>query len=166
MKNKILFSRFVLIVFILFVCGLNCTKSVKDDSIASADEAGSVGYWLDPETSTVHKMINVDEKKKVVSIIRYDDGIKTEVMDIIKSEIVDGKINWAYYVPSTGYTVEMKAVSFKGNKIIVKWKNRNAEGGTDSGDETLIRCAENGKDLQPRNNNTFDDTLNETNSIE
>ena len=144
MKNNILFYSFALIVSIL-LCGLNCAKSVKDDSVYSP-VTEAVSYWLDTETSTVHKMITINEKSKIVSIIRYNDGVSTEVMEIVKSETVAGKIRWAYYVPSTGYTVEMEAVSFNDNEIVVKWNNKDMDGETDSGDETLIRCEENGTD--------------------
>ena len=162
MKNNVLFFTFTLIVFILFLCGLNCAKSIKDDLKYSSNTVGDASYWLDPETSTVHKMITINENREIVSIIRYSDGIRTEVMEIIKSEIIDDKVNWAYYVPSTGYTVEMKVVSFNSNKIIIKWKNRDANGETDSGDEVLVRCEENGTDFSPRNDNMLHDTLYET----
>ena len=158
MKKNILFSSFVLIVSIMLLCGLNCAKSIKDDSIYSSDRAGDVSYWLDPETDTVHKMITINEESRVVSIIKYSDGISTEVMDIIKSEIIDGKLNWAYYVPSTGYTVMMKIVSSNDNEITVAWNNRDVNDETDSGEEVLIRCEENGTELSPHDNN---DTLEE-----
>ncbi|MCL1864478.1 MAG: hypothetical protein FWF73_01555 [Spirochaetes bacterium] len=145
MKNNILFFSFSIVVSILL--GLNCIKSIKDDSIYNSDEAGDVTYWFDSETSSVHKMITINEKSRVASIIRYTNGIKTEVMEIIRSEIVDGKIRWVYYVPSTGYTVEMKAVLSNDNEISIEWNNRDSDGETDSGTEVLIRCEENGVEL-------------------
>jgi len=163
MRDNIFFFRFVLIVSILFFCGLNCIKSVKDDLSVPA---GNVSYWLDSETSSVHKMITVNDKSEIVSIIRYEDGISIEVLEIIRSEIIDGKLSWAYYVPSTGYTVEMKVVSSDANRITVKWKNKNTDGGTDSGDEILIRCEENGSDLSSGNDNGFYDVLDGTSAVE
>jgi len=130
-------------------------------SDSSANEAELVSYWLDAETATVHKMITVNAKSKVVSIIRYNNGNRTEVMDIIRSEIVEGRVNWVYYVPSTGYTVEMNAVSSNDNEINIKWKNRDENGAADFGDEVLVRCKENGTELSPRNSNIFYDALDE-----
>ncbi|MCL2155072.1 MAG: hypothetical protein FWH53_05345 [Leptospirales bacterium] len=159
MKKNILFFHFVLIVSIMFLCGLNCTKSIKDDSIYSSDRAVDVSYWLDPETDTVHKMITINEESSVVSIIKYSNGITTEVMDIVKSEIIDGRLNWAYYVPSTGYTVMMKIVSSNDNEITVAWDNRDVNDETDSGEEVLIRCEENGAELSPHDINVLNDTV-------
>ena len=131
MKKNIFYSFALVSIFLL--CGLNCAKSIRDDSVYRQYSVETVSFWLDPETSTVHKMLTVNEKSEIVSIIRYSDGVSTEVMEIIKSEIVDGKVKWAYYVPSTGYTVEMKTVSFNNNEIVVEWNNRDMDGKTDSG---------------------------------
>ena len=163
MKHNILLFPFSLIISLLLLCGLNCATYIVDNSKndSSADEAGIVSYWLDSETATVHKMITVNEKNKVVSIIRYNNGNRTEVMDIIRSEIVDGKVKWAYYVPSTGYTVEMKVVISNDNEISIEWNNRDTKGETDSGDEVLVRCKEDGTELSPRNNNVFHDGFDE-----
>ena len=163
MKNNILSFPFALILSILLLCGLNCSGFIKDDSThsSSADEAGIVSYWLDTETATVHKMVTVNEKSRVVSIIRYSNGVRAEVMDIIRSEIVDGKVKWAYYVPSTGYTVEMKAVLSNDYEVPIEWNNRDADGETDFGDDVLIRCKEDGTGLSPHNSDMLYDTLEE-----
>jgi hypothetical protein len=158
MKKKILFFPFVFIASILLFCSLNCLSFVAENSIyGSSEDAGIASYWLDAETSSVHKMVTVNEKTTVVSIIRYNNGNRTEVMDLIKSEIVDGKVNWSYYVPSTGYTVEMKAVSSNENEIAVSWNNKNEREEADSGDEILVRCKEDGTELSPHNRNMPDD---------
>ena len=162
MKNKILFFPFMFIVSILFFCSLNCLSYVAENSIyGSSEDAGIASYWLDAETSSVHKMVTVNEKTTVVSIIRYNNGNRTEVMDLIKSEIIDGKVNWSYYVPSTRYTVEMKVVSSNDNEIAVSWNNKNEREEADAGDEILVRCKEDGTELSPRNRNIpyggFDD---------
>ena len=159
MKNNGLLPLFAVVVSILFLCGLSCAKFIKDDLVYSADEAEDASYWLDSETSTVHKMITINEKSKIVSIIRYSNGIKIEVMDVIRSEIIAGKANWAYYVPSTGYTVEMKVISSNDNEITIEWNNKDADGEVDSGEEILIRCEENGTELYPYNIDMLYDTL-------
>jgi len=153
MKKNILFIPFVLFISIALLFGLNCAKSIKDDS-----HNGIVSYWLDPETGTVHKMVTVNERSRIVSIIRYRNGIKTEVMDIIKSEIIGGKLVWAYYVPSTGYTVEMKIISSNDNRITVVWNNKDKDGDIDSGEEYLARCEEDGTGLSPQSDMFYDDS--------
>ena len=141
MKNKNLLFSFSLAISLILLCNLNCIQSIKDDSIYSSDD---VSYWLDTETNSVHKMITINGKTMVESIIRYDNGTAEEVMEVIRSEVVDGKAVWAYYVPSTGYTVEMKVVSSTGNEITVEWNNKDPEDEVNYGEEVLIRCEEHG----------------------
>ena len=92
-------------------------------------------------------MITINGKTMIESIIRYDNGTAEEVMEVIRSEVVDGKSAWAYYVPSTGYTVEMKVVSSTGNEITVEWNNKDPEDEVNYGEEVLIRCEEYGAEL-------------------
>lgn len=121
-----------------------CGRFIKIKDITKEHDPGygleQIKYWYDTETSTVHKMICQDAEKKIVSVIKYHDGTLLEVMRIIKCGKMDGRLNWAYYVPSTQYIVELTAVSVAEDKIQFQWKNRTADGVENSGLDILARC--------------------------
>jgi hypothetical protein len=163
--------NYMLLLSTLFLLMSGCVsqqeKPIHSSKSADIIEPEEINYWLDEETGTVHKVITVNGAEKVVSIIKYKDGNPLEVMKIISSGSVDGKIHWIYFVPSTRYIVELTAVSRNDEEIKIEWKNRNEEGDEDSGTDILLRCAEYGvppgkekisaeEDILPEDFSSFD----------
>ncbi|PKL19268.1 MAG: hypothetical protein CVV49_01960 [Spirochaetae bacterium HGW-Spirochaetae-5] len=142
MKKTIFFITALLLIFSGCLNRQLVPENIPDSKINSG--VVNFSYWLDEETGTVHKVAEQDGIETVVSIIRYRKEIPLEEMKILKSEYVEGKLHWIYYVPATGYTLEFTAVSKSSNSITIEWKNRNAEGEVDSGMDLIVRCNETG----------------------
>lgn len=132
------------LLLLLFTCGKDV--KIKDSSWKPVRniEPGTIKYWLDKETSTVHKMTCNGTDKSIVSIIKYRDGMPLEVMKIIKSGNINGRLHWAYFVPSTKYIVELTALSLTENEIKFEWKNKAGDGVEKSGRDILVNCNEYG----------------------
>jgi len=116
------------------------TEPISDIKIKTEQ----VGYWLDEETDTVHKIVYENGSVKVVSTVKYKNQNPLEVMRILSSRNINGKIHWVYFVPSTKYIVELTELSTSEDGINVEWKNKSARGEEKSGSDLLLRCAENG----------------------
>ena len=130
----------------LFLSGCVNTKLIQQGSLTQETDSRieNFNFWLDEETGTVHKISGKNGREKVVSIIKYRKGIPLEEMKIISSDHVNGNIHWIYFVPTTGYTVELIVLSRYNNTINIEWKNRDESGVGDSGSDKLIMCDENG----------------------
>ena len=140
-------SAIILIVLSLSACGAdfktgNLTETTPGDKIIH--EKDSIRYWFDRETSTVHKMICRSGEKRIVSIIKYHQGEPLEIMKVIKSVNLNGGLNWAYFVPSTKYIVELTVISMNDNQIMFEWKNMAADGVEKSGRDILVECDQSG----------------------
>jgi hypothetical protein len=133
-------------VLILFFSG--CVRNVEIKETIPENTKSKIcekiSFWLDEETSTVHKMISEGREKKIVSIIKYHHGKSIEIMKIVRSDCMNGRLRWIYFVPSTKYVIELTEVLTSDSEISFEWKNRNSEGEEDSGSDKLIECSEQG----------------------
>ena len=135
----------VIMLIILFLSG--CAGKVKTGITTeispghkSSPDKEIITYWFDKETSTVHKMMCKSGEKRIISIVKYYKGEPIELMKIIKSANMNGRLHWAYFVPSTKYIVELSTLSITENKITIEWKNRTGDGVEKSGRDILIEC--------------------------
>lgn len=140
------FFLMAILSLILFFSGCANSKQIQQNTLMPETDSRieNFNFWLDEETGTVHKISGKNGREKVVSIIKYRKGIPLEEMKIISSDHVNGNIHWIYFVSSTGYTVELTVLSMFDNSMDVEWKNRDENGGDDSGKDKLIMCDENG----------------------
>ncbi len=141
--NKSLILSLVLLVQLSGCAGHKKIVESPPESY-KVKESDPISFWLDKETDTVHKIASENGVKKIVSVIKYNEGKPLEVMKIIISDSNNGKLHWIYFVPSTKYVVELTESSEVDSGIKIDWKNRTPEGLEDSGSDILVRCTENG----------------------
>ena len=141
-------KKYLMAIFFLILSFTGCAenKLIQQNGLMPEIDSRieSFNFWLDEETGTVHKVSRENGKEKVVSIIKYRKGIPLEEMKIISSDQVNENNHWIYFVPTTGYTVELTVLSEVDNSIDVAWKNSDENGEEDSGKDKLVRCDENG----------------------
>lgn len=131
-------------VIVLYGCSNQKQKTAVNLEGKRTSNQVSVNFWFDKETNTVHKFISENGEERVISIIKYKDRAVLEKMIIVKSRFRDGHLQWAYFVPTTKYIVELNALSLSGDSISVNWTNKNARGEVSSGADVLVRCNEDG----------------------
>jgi hypothetical protein len=88
------------------------------------------GVWEDMETLSHHTIEEQGGRFTVISIVNPDG----EPFEIRSVEWRDGVLAWSYYVPSTGYTVNLRTTKVDGDTLWCEWSNA-----TDSGEQEFRR---------------------------
>jgi hypothetical protein len=82
------------------------------------------GQWVDSETGSVTKIGGTGAVKSITD----SDGEKFEVLEGRKE---GDTLIWKYFVPSTGYVVEIRATPNGSGGMDVTWSNDQGASGTE-----------------------------------